>query len=250
MTDSKTLSRNYTVDLPIFEGPLDLLLFLIKKDELNIYDIPISKITQDFLAYLEIIKELRLSTAGDFVLMAATLMKIKARMLLPEPQTEGEDAEDPRSELVNMLLEYKRFKEAADHFADREHTQSRLYYRVPSPTEGEFEVGAEDLLADVKLYDIMLTFQYLLQNYEEPLSHEVTMEEVSTTEQGAYLKILLGQTEEVWFTEIMKELGSRLVVIVTFLAILELIRSREIIMEQNELFSDLRIRRGERFGQV
>lgn len=250
MTKSSLLNRTYNVDLPIFEGPLDLLLFLIKKDELNIYDIPISKITQDFLTYLEVIKELQLSTAGDFVLMAATLMKIKARMLLPQPEADGEEIDDPRSELVNMLLEYKRFKEAADHLGDREHTQNRMFYRVPATTEGEFEVGAADLLADVKLYDIMLTFQYLLQNYEEPFSHEVVLEEVSTTEQSAYLKLLLEHKTELLFSEIMLELGSRLVVIVTFLAILELIRNRDIILEQNELFSDLRIRRGERFGKA
>ncbi|PIZ67205.1 MAG: segregation/condensation protein A [Candidatus Marinimicrobia bacterium CG_4_10_14_0_2_um_filter_48_9] len=242
--------QNYSVDLPIFEGPLDLLLFLIKKDELNIYDIPISKITKDFLAYLEVIKELRLTSAGDFVLMAATLMKIKARMLLPQSPQEGEEIDDPRNELVNMLLEYRRFKEAAEHLGDREHTQNRMYYRIPAGSEGEFEVGAADLLADVKLYDIMLTFQYLLQNYEAPYSHEVVLEEVSTTEQGAYLKMLLGQKEELWFSQIIQELGSRLVVIVTFLSILELIRNREILMEQNELFSDLRIRRGERFGKA
>ncbi len=249
-TETQTYQQPYRVDLPIFAGPLDLLLFLIKKDELNIYDIPIATITKNFLTYLEFIKELRLSVAGDFVLMAATLMKIKARMLLPQPETAEEMIDDPRTELVNMLLEYKRFKAAAGHLGDRERVQSRFYYRIPAPSEGEFDVPAADLLADVKLYDIMLTFQYLLENYEAPPSHDVALEEVSTTEQASFLRFQLEQKRKLLFSEIMAQLGSRLVVVVTFLAILDMIRTSEIILEQHTLFSDLIIHQGARFGKI
>ena len=123
-------------------------------------------------------------------------------------------------------------------------------YRIPAPSEGEFDVRAADLLADVKLYDIMLTFQYLLRNYEAPPSHDIALEEVSTTEQATFLRFQLEQNQKILFSEVMAQLGSRLVIIVTFLAILDMIRTSEIVIEQQTLFSDLIIHRGARFGKI
>lgn len=240
------MSRAHRIDLEMFEGPLDLLLFLIKKDELNIYDIPIASITRDFLVYVKMAKELKLHTAGDFVLMAATLMKIKARMLLPMDSDGDDEVEDPRTELMNMLLEYKRYKEASEAFASLERDQRPHYYHVPA----EFRGSEEDptaILEDVKLYDIMLTFQYLLKNYEEPATHSVAVEAVTLSEQMGYLNALLRSSAKLSFVEVLSKFESRLVVVVTFLAILEMLRSHQIKVKQSKLFDDLHISRGQKF---
>ena len=126
------MSKSLRVDLGVRQVTQDLLLFLIKRDELNIYDIPIAQITKDFLEFVKMAKELKLHTAGDFILMAATLMKIKARMLLPIEADGDEEIEDPRTELMNMLLEYKRYKEAADAFEELERVERPYYYHVPT----------------------------------------------------------------------------------------------------------------------
>jgi len=240
------MKNAHRIDLEMFEGPLDLLLFLIKKDELNIYDIPIAAITKNFLEYVKLAKELRLHTAGDFVLMAATLMKIKARMLLPIEADGDDEIEDPRTELMNMLLEYKRYKEASEAFAGLERDQRPHYYHVPAAwTPGQEDPSA--VLEDVKLYDIMLTFQYLLKNYEEPVTHTVAVEEVTLSEQVGFLNSLLRSSTKLSFTEILAKFESRLVVVVTFLAVLEMLRNHQIKVRQSILFDDLLISRGQKF---
>ena len=239
----------YRIDLEMFEGPLDLLLFLIKRDEVNIYDIPIAGITRDFLEFVDMAKQLELHSAGDFILMAATLMKIKARMLLPVESDGDEEVEDPRTELVNMLLEYKRFKEAAFNLGDLETRQRPQYYRLPPPFQ-ETEARPGDVLEDIKLYDIMLTFKYLLQNYMEPAMHAVELEEVSLTEQIGYLNNLLAESAEVRFSSLMERFQSRLVIVVTFLALLDMLRIQTIRVKQSALFDDLVISRGAQFGNA
>ncbi|MCF7823956.1 MAG: segregation/condensation protein A [Candidatus Marinimicrobia bacterium] len=241
------MDKPLRVDLEMFEGPLDLLLFLIKRDELNIYDIPIAKITRDFLVYVGMAKELKLHSAGDFVLMAATLMKIKARMLLPQDPDGDEEIEDPRTELINMLLEYKRYKEAAVTFEELERSERPHYYHIPAPWTAE-EEDQTAILEDVKLYDIMLTFQYLLKNYEEPLTHHVAVEEVTLSEQAGYLSSLLQTKGKISFLNLLERFESRLIVVVTFLAILEMLRSRQVKVKQSKLFDDLLISRGAEFG--
>lgn len=238
---------NHRIDLEMFEGPLDLLLFLIKRDELNIYDIPIAQITKDFLGYVQIAKELKLHTAGDFVLMAATLMKIKARMLLPIEADGDEEIEDPRTELMNMLLEYKRYKEVTTAFAEMEKLERPHYYHLPAAWSPQKEDNTA-ILEDVKLYDIMLTFQYLIKNYEEPASHAIAVEEVTLTEQVGFLNGLLQAKAKLSFSSLLEKFESRLVVVVTFLAILEMLRNRQVKVKQSELFDDLLITRGRSFG--
>jgi len=241
------MSKGLRVDLEMFEGPLDLLLFLIKRDELNIYDIPVAKITKNFLEYVEMAKELKLHSAGDFVLMAATLMKIKARMLLPIEADGDEEIEDPRTELMNMLLEYKRYKEAAGAFEALERHERPHYYRVPANWTPE-EEDQTAILEDVKLYDIMLTFQYLLKSYEEPLTHTVAVEEVSLAEQVGYVSGLLQAKTKLSFASLLEKFESRLIIVVTFLAILEMLRSQQVKVKQSKLFDDLFITRGTEFG--
>jgi len=236
----------HRIDLEMFEGPLDLLLFLIKRDELNIYDIPIAQITKNFLDYVQLAKELQLHTAGDFVLMAATLMKIKARMLLPLEAEGDDEIEDPRTELINMLLEYKRYKEATTAFAAMERSERPHYYNIPAAWSPQQEDHTA-ILEDVKLYDIMLTFQYLLKNYEEPLTHSVAVEEVTLTEQVGFLSALLQANARLSFAGLLAKFESRLVVVVTFLAILEMLRNRQVKVKQSKLFDDLLISRGSNF---
>lgn len=240
------MDKAHRIDLEMFEGPLDLLLFLIKRDELNIYDIPIAKITKDFLNFVNLARELKLHSAGDFILMAATLMKIKARMLLPIEADGDDEIEDPRTELMNMLLEYKRYKEASEAFGSLEREQRPHYYHIPTPWLGEAEDHTQ-LLEDVKLYDIMLTFQYLLKNYEEPVTHTVAVEEVSLTEQVGFLNTLLRANAKLRFSELLAQFESRLVIVVTFLAILEMLRNHQIKVKQTQLFDDLMISRGQKF---
>ncbi len=239
-------NQNHRIDLEMFEGPLDLLLFLIKKDELNIYDIPIAQITRDFLGYVELAKELQLHSAGDFVLMAATLMKIKARMLLPVEADGDEEVEDPRTELMNMLLEYKRYKEATTAFSEMERSERPHFYNIPAAwTPAQDDHTA--ILEDVKLYDIMLTFQYLIKNYEEPVTHSVAVEEVTLSEQVGFLNGLLRANAKVSFASLLEKFSSRLVLVVTFLAILEMLRNRQVMVKQSKLFDDLLISRGGSF---
>jgi len=236
----------HRIDLEMFEGPLDLLLFLIKRDELNIYDIPIAQITKDFLEFVEMAKELKLHSAGDFVLMAATLMKIKARMLLPIEADGDDEIEDPRTELMNMLLEYKRYKEATTAFAEMERSERPHYYHLPAAWSPQQQDNTA-ILEDVKLYDIMLTFQYLIKNYEEPVTHSVAVEEVTLSEQVGFLHGLLQANTKLSFVELLEKFESRLVVVVTFLAILEMLRNRQIKIKQSKLFDDLHISRGKSF---
>ncbi len=239
--------KPHRIDLEMFEGPLDLLLFLIKRDELNIYDIPVAQITKDFLEYVNLAKELKLHSAGDFVLMAATLMKIKARMLLPIEADGDEEIEDPRTELMNMLLEYKRYKEAAGAFSNLERVERPHYYHIP----GAWDPQQEDktaILEDIKLYDIMLTFRYLLKNYEEPVTHSVAIEEVTMSEQVGFLNGLLQAKTSLKFSSLLEQFESRLIVVVTFLAILEMLRGRQIKVKQTKLFDDLLLSRGAEFG--
>jgi len=239
--------KPHRIDLEMFEGPLDLLLFLIKRDELNIYDIPIAQITKDFLNFVDLAKELKLHSAGDFVLMAATLMKIKARMLLPIEADGDDEIEDPRTELMNMLLEYKRYKEAAGAFENMERKERPHYYHIP-PSWNPKQEDQTALLEDVKLYDIMLTFQYLLKNYEEPSTHAVAVDEVTLSEQAGFLNGLLQAKTSLSFSSLLEKFESRLIIVVTFLAILEMLRSHQIKIKQTKLFDDLLISRGTKFG--
>ncbi|NQV15902.1 segregation/condensation protein A [bacterium] len=242
-----TIKSNHRIDLDMFEGPLDLLLFLIKRDELNIYDIPIAQITNEFLEYVKLAKDLKLHSAGDFVLMAATLMKIKARMLLPIEAEGEEEIEDPRTELMKMLLEYKRYKEAADTYAGLERDERPHYVNIPALWDPQPEEPTA-ILENVKLYDIMLTFQYLLKSYEEPDTHSVTVEEVTLSEQTGFLNSLLLAKNSLHFSSLVKQFESRLIIVVTFLALLEMLRSRQIKIKQTKLFDDLIISRGNEFG--
>lgn len=232
----------YNVRLPNFEGPLDLLLFFIKRDELDIYDIPISKIAKEFLEYTRIIKLLDLELAGEFLVMAATLMQIKAKMLLPVEDVEGvkDEIEDPRSELVRRLIEYKRFKEASVELQTREEEYrtvlTRSYYEGDVKTEPE-----EDELKNVTLFHLLSALRTVLAKAQKRKTvHTVERFAVTIEQQVDFILSCLLERREVTFLEIMEDKPKQ-VIIVTFLAILEMVKSRMIACRQDDSFEDILI---------
>jgi segregation and condensation protein A len=233
----------YQVRIENFEGPLDLLLHLIKKSEINIYDIPIHLIAQQYLTYIEAMENLNLTVAGEFLVMAATLLQIKSKMLLPADETvaDEEDGPDPREELVRRLLEYKQFKEAARQLDEHERLWREIYSRTQSPAV-ELE-SDETLLDNVSLFDLVDVLQGILdrnpgKKYMEVLPDNLTVRE----RMNAILEMLEGQ-ESVNFVELFEPACHRLVIIVTFLALLELMRLRTARVFQIELFGPILVSR-------
>lgn len=220
------------VQLEIFEGPLDLLLHLIKKNEVSITDIPIATITEQYLSTLELIQSLNLDVAGEFLVMAATLIHIKSRMLLPPGEEEDEEEEggDPREELIRRLLEYQRFKEAAEELEKREILRRDVFVR-PSEVPDEMEsVGFEGL----SLFDLISALRHVLDRFPEERVHEVTLERISVREKMSSLLDDLQRRGKVIFQSLFEAAVSRLEVVVTFLAMLELVKIRAIRIAQEE----------------
>jgi len=233
----------YRVKLDIFEGPFDLLLFLIRKNEVDIYDIPISRITEQFLLYIETLQVLDLNVAGDFIEMAAILMHIKARLLLPKTEIEGEEPDDPRTELVERLIEYKRFKEASYELDDLEEIRSKVYKRkyFDYLTLKE-DVSDEEFLDQVTLFDLMVAFRKALDNMPKVTYHEVRKIDVTVEQQSEFILNKLKVSEVVLFQDIMREIKEKIVLIVTFVSLLELVRDKKIIVRQSKVFDDIRIK--------
>ena len=234
----------YRVKLDIFEGPFDLLLFLIRKNEVDIYDIPIFKITKQFLDYLEAMQTLDLEIAGDFIEMCAILMSIKARYLLPRRESDEDDEiEDPRMELVERLIEYKKFKEASIGLEELEEQRSRLYNReyfnfIPK-TE---DISNEEYLDEATLFDLVMAFRTVMDNMPKVHHHEVQMIKVTVEEQSEMIMLRLQSSPMVLFQDIMKELKEKIVIIVTFIALLDLIKSGQIEVSQSHVYDDIRIK--------
>lgn len=242
---SSTGEPLYKVKLEVFEGPLDLLLHLIKENEINIYDIPIAHITQQYLEYLELMKELNIEVAGEFLVMAATLIHIKSRMLLPpsEEEAEGEEEkEDPRAELIQRLLEYKRFKEAAEELALRELHWRDAFPRPFMEPENLIDTG-EPLLSDLSLFDLISSLKRVLEKIPDRSFYEVTREELSIRDRISLLIDILEKKENITFDELFSHDTTRSEVIVTFLALLEVIRLRLARVFQSEDFGIIRISR-------
>jgi segregation and condensation protein A len=235
----------YKVKLEVFEGPLDLLLHLIKENEIDIYDIPIALITQQYLEYLDLMKELNIELAGEFLVMAATLIHIKSKMLLPpsEDETEvEEEIEDPRAELVQRLLEYKRFKEAAEELALRETEWRDVFPR--QPVKPESLIGEEEpILSDISLFDLLSALRRVLERVPEKAFYEVTREELSLKEKISMLLERLESKEGLTFDELFSQDTTKAEVIVTFLALLEVIRLRLVRIFQSEDFGVIRMSR-------
>jgi segregation and condensation protein A len=232
---------SYQVRLEIFEGPMDLLLHLIKKHELDIYDIPISLITQQYLEYLSLMQNLDMEIAGEFLVMASTLTHIKSRMLLPPPENPEDDDEgtDPRAELIRRLLEYKRFKDAAQSLEEKETQWSQVYTRTADAAP-ELPADDEPMLFDFHLFDLMAALKDVLARVPEG-SFDITTETVSITEKINHILGRLESVDSLLFADLFEGSTSRAQVIATFLALLELMKSKVVKAVQVEQFGAIRL---------
>ena len=234
----------YKVQLPVFEGPLDLLLYLIKKEELNIYDIPIARIAEQYLEYMEVMKLLDLEIAGEFILMAATLMHIKSKMLLPLEEKEEftEEEQDPREELVRKLLEYKKFKDVASQMKGMRLKQQDSFTRLP---------GRQALLPEengapyfeASLFDLITAFGKVLKEIPKAAFHEVIKDEFVVSDKIHDILHLLVRKQSVYFSELFKNVKNREEIVAIFLALLELIKLKEIAVKQKDTFGEIKITR-------
>ncbi len=241
-TQTQESSSSYSVKLDVFEGPLDLLLFLIKRDEVDIYDIPIAHITKQYLEYTELMKVLNLEVAGEFIVMAATLIRIKARMLLPRTVDEKEE-EDPREELVQALLEYRKYKEVASVLKEKEEEQSNWFPRTDPDLSG---LPKEEILVEASLYDLMSAFKKILDSHPKETFHTINYPKVTIEERIEYVLNYLAQKDGVVFTELFSDSPVKLVMVVTFMAILELIRLQKIYIRQTKHFSEIWVFKNEK----
>ena len=229
----------YRVKLQEFEGPLDLLLFFIKRDELDIYDIPISKITKEFLEYLHYMQELDLEVAGDFIVMAAELMQIKVKMLLPKAPGEEEE-EDPRAELVRRLLEYKRYKEASGVLARLEDESVKLYYRQAfsaDPKKVTLE-EQEESLKNITMYNLIAAFKKVLDSVPTKVYHDVELLNVTIDEQMSYIADVFRYKQESTFFELVAHMTEKIRIIVTVIALLEMSKNKLIGFRPTEYEDD------------
>ena len=233
---------SYKVKLDIFEGPLDLLLHLIKQHELDIHNIPIARITEQYLAYLELMEILDLNVAGEFLVMAATLMQIKSRMLLPpDAAPVEEDEEDPREALVRQLLEYQRFKAAASQLGELA-TRQQAFYRRPADGAIAAVVAGEEPYFEASLFDLLTAFSKVVKEIPKETFYQIIKESFTVEEKVHFLRELLQQQAQVTFQELFGAMGvSKLELIATFLALLELIRQRFVAARQQGIFGEIQL---------
>src|ERR1044072_4875078 len=232
------VSDEVTDDLKIllgeFEGPLDLLLHLIRQEQISIYDIPVARITDEYLRYLQIMQELDIAVAGDFLVMAATLIELKTKMLLPrDPFAAPEEEEDPRRELVDQLLEYQKYKAAAQMLWSRATVERAVFKRA------EIETDKNNPEVAVGLFDLLKVFQEILARHKEEVMMEIEREEISMAEMLARLRNMVMSAGELNLRVFFEQARSRRELVVAFLSVLELVRTTEVQLIQKETFGDI-----------
>ncbi len=245
-----------TVKLPVFEGPLDLLLHLLEKNKVNIYDIPIVEITDQYLDYVKAMPRQDMDVSSEFLVMAATLLDIKSRMLLPKDEAEEEEEEDPRAELVRRLLEYKMYKCLSYELKDRQMDAGRALFREPDIPEEirqyEPPVDLEDLLSGLTMGELRAVFQDVVRRQEDKIDPirsgfgEIEKEEVSLEERMGYLERYAVAHRRFRFRELVGAQGSKMETIVTFLSVLELMRMGKISITQDGIFGEIFIEASQR----
>jgi segregation and condensation protein A len=231
-----------TIRLPLFEGPLDLLLFLIKREQIDIHDIPIAPITRQYMEYLDLMRELSLDVAGEFMVMAATLIHIKSKMLVPLEPTEAEGEEehvDPREELVRRLLEFQRYKEAAGVLHQQAQIRAAQWTR-PDTVLPTFDDAGEEML-EAGLYDLVAAFKELLDRRKALLAHEIEAEGPPVEQRMEELLAMIVEGESLEFLELFASLETKAAMITTFLALLELIRLKRVRVYQRGMFGPIRV---------
>ncbi len=238
--------EEYKVQLEVFEGPLDLLLYLIKKEEVDIYNIPIERVTTQYVQYIELMKMLDLNLAGDFLVMAATLMMIKSRMLLPpeeRPELEPEEEDDPRWDLVRQLVEYKKFKDAAIFLEGLEDERDGIFGREGANVA--LEARPDMALRDVSLFDLLSVFNDALKKISQEDLKEIFAERFTVADKIEAITQRLQREDRLSFASLFTELSSRHEIVCTFLAVLELIRLRQIRAVQDHAFGEIQVTRGD-----
>ena len=231
----------YKINIENFEGPLDLLLFFIQRDKLNIYDIPISKITNDFLDYISYLNKMNIDIGADFIYMASLLMNIKSKMLLPATISDEDEEIDPREDLVLKLIEYKKYKDISNELS-KVMNGYNLTHKTTIKYEYEvFDHHQELINQKLDLYDIIRTYADLINNIENVTNYELDFEEISVSDQINFVRDILKNKKEITFSNLIKKFNNKIFLIYTFIAILEMIKSREIKIEQKKMFSDIYI---------
>ncbi len=241
---------SYKVKLEIFEGPFDLLLYLIKRNEINVYDIPIAAILDQYLQYMELMRLLDLNIAGDFIVVAATLMQIKSKMLLPQeisPLEEiPEEEKDPRAELVKRLLEYKQFKEAAGQLREKERARQDIFNRQPVLEDAE----SGESYFEASLFDLINAFSRALKDIPKELFYEVIKDEFTVEGKVHELLHRFMETPRIKLSYLFVQARSKMEIIATFLAVLELIRLKEVLVVQKSVFGDIEVFRNKQSMQA
>ncbi|HSE25409.1 MAG TPA: segregation/condensation protein A, partial [Pyrinomonadaceae bacterium] len=234
----KIVSDEVTDDLKIllgeFEGPLDLLLHLIRQEQVSIYDIPVARITDAYLRYLQLMQELDIAVAGDFLVMAATLIELKTKMLLPrDPLAPADELEDPRTDLVNQLLEYQKYKAAAEMLWSRATVEQAIFRRA------ELETDKNNPEVAVGVFDLLKVFQEILARHKEEVLLEIEREEISMAEMLERLRNMVMSASELNLRVFFERAQSRRELVLAFLSVLELVRTTEIKLFQKETFGDI-----------
>lgn len=233
--------NTYTIKIDRFEGPFDLLLFFIERDELDINDIPISKITEDFLAYIKELENLNIDVASEFILVAATLMRIKAKMLIPRKEVDEQGNEiDPREELAQKLLEYKKFKEVVEDFEQMENLRLTMHHR--GDVASELKLIANKALVDLELeslslYRLLMTFKRVMERFETDQNkpvHKIVQYAYTIEEQQNIIRNRISSGKKIDFLELFSEVNNRIQALVTFLALLEMLNLQQINIIQGE----------------
>lgn len=233
---------SYKIKLEIFEGPLDLLLYLVKRDHLNIYDIPISAITEQYLQYIELMQLLDLNIAGEFLVMAATLLQIKSKMLLPPEEKPAEDQIDPREELVQQLLEYQKFKEVAEALRQMEGKRQDVFKRPKVETGITPE---KEVYFEASIFDLISAFSSALKDVPREIFYEVVKDEFTVEEKVHTILHMLLETPNILVFELFNKAKNKQEIVAIFLATLELIRLREIKVVQHRHFDPIEIIRNQ-----
>ena len=229
---------SYKINIDNFEGPLDLLLFFIQRDKLDIYDIPISKITNDFLKYISYLNKMNIDVGADFIYMASLLMNIKSKMLLPNEFINEDEVIDPREDLVLKLVEYKKYKDISNELSNLVSNYSLTHKTI---IQDGYDNGNELLNQKFDLYDIIKTYANLINNIEYNNDYELHFEKISVSDQANFIRDILKNKKKITFLNLIKILNNKIFLIYTFIAILEMIKNKEIKIEQKKIFSDIYI---------
>ena len=232
---------SYKINTHDFEGPLDLLLFFIQRDKLNIYDIPISEITNEFLDYISALNKINIEIGAEFIYMASLLMKIKSKMLLPIDDSD-EEIVDPRHDLVLQLIEYKKFKNISNYLS-KVHDKYNKTYRTKVMEEYNDSIVTNNdiLIGELNLYDIIKNYSYLIENLPGSKKYQIEYENFSISEQISVIQNQFRDKDKITFSSIIKQAKSKAYLVCTFIAILEMIKSNEIVIKQKNSFSEIYI---------